>query len=59
MAHRLRKQQIAEGVRLLARYRDLVRLTEELLSQQSVLVEEQRALLKEQQELLRWLLSKQ
>jgi hypothetical protein len=59
VAHRLRRQQAVEEIRLLTRYRDLVRLVEELLAQQTALMEEQRALLKEQRELLQLLLGKQ
>jgi hypothetical protein len=47
--HRLRK-------RLLTRYRDLVKVLEQLLTQQSVLIEEQQELLKEQRQLLQLLL---
>jgi len=56
VAHRLRKRREAEETRLLTHYRDLVRVIEQLLAQQSVLMEEQQRLLAEQRELLRLLL---
>jgi hypothetical protein len=49
VAHRQRK-------RLLTRYRDLVQMLEQLLTQQSILMEEQQRLLKEQRQLLQLLL---
>jgi hypothetical protein len=49
VAHRQRK-------RLLTRYRDLVKVLEQLLTQQSILMEEQQRLLKEQRQLLQLLL---
>ncbi len=55
----LRKQQQAEEIRLLRRYRDSVQLLEQLQTQLAVLVEEQRNLLEEQQALLRLLLAKE
>lgn len=58
VAYRLNKLQRAEEIRLLTRYRDLVRLLEQLQIQMSGLVEEQQGLLEEQQELLRLLLNK-
>jgi hypothetical protein len=58
VAHRLSKSQQADELRLLTRYRDLMRLIEELLVQQTKLMEEQRALLKEQRELLQLLIRK-
>lgn len=57
VAYRLRKRQQTEEVRLLTRYREMVRLLEQLNTQLSVLTEEQRQLLEEQRELLRLLLS--
>ena len=57
VAYRLRKRQQAEEIRLLTRYREMVRLLEQLNTQLSVLTEEQRQLLEEQRELLRLLLS--
>lgn len=56
VAHRLRKRQEAEKARLLAQYRDLARLAEQLLTQQTTLMEEQQRLLKEQRRLLQLLL---
>ena len=56
MAYRLRRRQAADEARLLTRYRDLSRLIEQLLIQQSALAEEQRDLLEEQRALLRLLL---
>jgi hypothetical protein len=56
--HRRRQRQIAEERRLLTRYRDLTRLIEQLLAQQSELMEEQQALLAEQRDLLRWLMDR-
>jgi hypothetical protein len=58
VAYRLRNRQQAEVIRLLTRYRDLVRLLEKLHTQLSVLTEEQRQLLEEQRELLKLLLSR-
>lgn len=58
VAYRLRKQQQAEEVRLLTRYRNLVQLLEQMNRQLSAEMEEQRQLLKEQRELLRLLLSR-
>ncbi len=58
IAHRLRKRQHAEQVRLLTRYRDLVQLLEQLNTQLAALMEDQRQLLDEQRELLRLLLSR-
>jgi hypothetical protein len=57
VAHRRRKRQEAERIRLLTRYRDLVQVVEQLLNQQSALMEEQQRLLEEQQRLLQLLLS--
>ncbi len=59
VTHRLRKRQAAEELRLLTRYRDLVKLVEELLAQQAALMEEQRELLKEQRELLQLLIGRE
>jgi hypothetical protein len=56
VAYRVRRRQIREEARLLTRYRDLSRLIEQLLVQQSALIEEQRDLLEEQRSLLRLLL---
>jgi len=56
VAHRRRKRQEAEQLRLLTRYQELVRLIEPLLFEQAVLLEEQRNLLQEQRELLQLLL---
>lgn len=58
VACRLRKRQQSEEIRLLTRYRELVRLLEQLNTQLSGLMEEQRQLLEEQRELLRLLLSR-
>jgi len=57
VAHRLRKRQQEEQLRLLNRYRELVQLLEQLNSQLAVLTNEQHQLLDEQRELLRLLLS--
>jgi hypothetical protein len=56
VAHRLRKHHQGEEQRLLARYRDLVTMLEQLQAQHAVLLEEQRTLLEEQRALLRILL---
>ncbi|MGH7597087.1 MAG: HNH endonuclease [bacterium] len=56
VTHRLRKHQEAERARLLTQYRDLARLAEQLLTQQTKLMEEQQRLLKEQRRLLQLLL---
>jgi len=58
VAHRLRKRQQTEEIRLLTRYRGLIQLLEQLNIQLSALMEEQRQLLEEQRELLRLLLSR-
>jgi hypothetical protein len=58
VAYRMRRRQIRETTRLLTRYRDLSRLIEQLLIQQSALIEEQRSLLEEQRLLLRLLLGR-
>ena len=58
VACRLRKRQQSEEIRLMTRYRELVRLLEQLNTQLSALMEEQRQLLEEQRELLRLLLSR-
>jgi len=56
VAYRLSKRQRVEEIRLLTRYRDLVRLLNQLHTQMAELVEEQQELLEEQQMLLRLLL---
>ena len=56
VAYRLSKRRRAEEIRLLTRYRDLVRLLDQLHTQMAELVEEQQELLEEQQTLLRLLL---
>lgn len=56
VAYRLNRQRRAEEVRLLTRYRDLVRLLDQLHTQMVELVEEQQELLEEQRILLRLLL---
>jgi len=56
VAYRVRRRHTREAARLLTRYRDLSRLIEQLLVQQSALIEEQRDLLEEQRALLRLLL---
>jgi len=56
VAYRKRRRQAQEEARLLKQYRDLSRLIEQLLIQQTVLIEEQRDLLEEQRALLRLLL---
>jgi hypothetical protein len=58
MARRSRQRQAAEERRLLTRYRDLTRIIEQLLVQQSALMEEQQALLEEQRSLLRLLIGR-
>jgi hypothetical protein len=58
VAHRLRRRQEVEVMRLLTRYRDLAQALGQLLAQQAALVEEQRTLLEEQCRLLRRLLSR-
>ncbi len=57
VAYRLRKRQQADQVRLLIRYREMIRLLEQMNTQLSVLMEEQQQLLEEQRELLRLLLN--
>jgi len=57
VAYRLRKRYRAEEIRLLTRYRDLVKLLEQLHKQKAALMEEQRQLLKEQRAFIRLLLS--
>jgi hypothetical protein len=59
VAYRLRQQSQTEEHRLLARYRDLVAVLEQLHQQQVALLEEQRALLEEQRTLLRLLVQRQ
>ena len=56
VAHRLRKHQQGQEQRLLARYRDLIVVLEQLQTQHAALLEEQRALLEEQRTLLQLLL---
>jgi HNH endonuclease len=56
IAHRLRRHNQSEEQRLLARYRDLVAVLEQLQTQQVALLEEQRILLEEQRALLQLLL---
>ena len=56
VAHRLRQHQEAEVTRLLTRYRDLVGVIEQLLTQQTILMEEQQELLEEQRRLMQLLL---
>lgn len=51
VAYRLHRRQAADEARLLTRYRDLSRLIEQLLIQQSALIEEQHDLLEEQRTL--------
>jgi HNH endonuclease len=55
-AHRLRRQSQTEEIRLLARYREIVSVLEQLHRQQAALLEEHRALLEVQRTLLRTLL---
>ncbi|MEA3308040.1 MAG: hypothetical protein U9Q70_00830 [Chloroflexota bacterium] len=57
MAYRLSKRRRVEEIRLLTRYRDLVRLLDQLHTHMAELVEEQQELLEEQQLLLRLLLN--
>jgi len=52
----LRNQQRKEDSRLLAQYREMLRLQRELNNQLSALAEQQQQLLEEQQRLLRLLL---
>ena len=59
IAHRLRKHYQGEEQRLLARYRDLMLVLEQLQTQHAALLEEQRALLEEQRTLLHLLLQQQ
>jgi hypothetical protein len=59
VTYRLRSRQAADETRLLTRYRDLSRLIEQLLIQQSALIEKQRDLLEEQRTLLRLLLGRE
>ncbi len=55
-ANRLRRQSQAEELRLLARYREVVTVLEQMQRQHAALLEEHRALLEEQRALLRALL---
>ena len=55
-ANRLRRQSQAEELRLLARYREIVTVLEQLQRQHAALLEEHRALLEEERALLRALL---
>jgi hypothetical protein len=57
VAHRLGKRREAETTRLLRRYRDLMEVLDQLLTQQAILMEEQQELLEELQELLRLILA--
>jgi len=59
VAYRSSKQHQAEEIILLTRYRDLVRLLEQLHTQMSDLIGEQQELLEEQQRLLRLLLGRE
>jgi hypothetical protein len=59
VAYRLRRRQAADEARLLTQYRDLSRLIEQLLIQQSALIEEQHDLLEEQRALLHLLLGRE
>jgi hypothetical protein len=59
VAHRLRQYHRSEEQRLLARYRDLVTVLEQIQTQQVIFLEEQRKLLEEQQALLKLLLEQQ
>ena len=56
IAHRLRRRQEREQIRLLTRYRDLTGLLERLLDQQADLMQEYQSLLQEQRELLQLLI---
>jgi hypothetical protein len=56
VTHRLHKQSLAEERRLLARYRELVTLLEQMYRQQMELLEEHRGLLEEQRAVLKALL---
>lgn len=56
IAHRLRRRQEREQIRLLTRYRDLTQLLERLLAQQADLMQEYQGLLQEQRELLQLLI---
>jgi len=55
-AHRLHKRSNAQEQRLLAQYRDVVALLEQVSNQQIALIDENRALLEEQRLLLRLLI---
>jgi len=56
IAHRLRRRQERERIRLLTRYRELTVLLEQMLEQQADLMQEHQSLLQEQRELLRLLI---
>ena len=56
IAHRLRRRQERERIRLLTRYRELTVLLEQMLEQQADLMQEYQSLLQEQRELLRLLI---
>jgi hypothetical protein len=58
VTYRLRQQSHTEEHRLLARYRELIMVLEQLSQQQIALLEEQRALLHEQRTLLRLLVQR-
>ncbi|MEN8217598.1 MAG: HNH endonuclease [Pseudomonadota bacterium] len=59
VAHRLRKLQRAEEMRLLTRYQEIIELLEKMHSQLSELMKEQKKLLKEDKKWLALLLKKQ
>ena len=56
IAHRLRRRQERERIRLLTRYRELTTLLEQMLEQQTDLMQEYQSLLQEQRELLQLLI---
>lgn len=58
VAYRRRRREQVETGRLLARYRELLALQEQLQAQIATLMEEQRSLMEEQQSLLRLLLNR-
>jgi hypothetical protein len=59
VAHRLQQQTHREETRLLAQFRDIVMVLEQLQQQHAALLEQQRTLLEEQRALLMLLLQQQ
>jgi hypothetical protein len=58
VAHRLRKQQHTQEIRLLTRYKATIELLDKMHNQQSELMEEQKQLLREDKKWLLFLINK-